>query len=173
MTGQRDGRPNWLDFFPFEERIMHDFRHTDDAVLIVDIGGGLGHVIESILDKYPGLKGRCILQDLPDTIKQVQSPRTSIEPMVHDFFTSQPIKGDIISVILCAMAKIVNIGARVYHLRNIMHDWPDQHCKAILERIIEVMEKGYSKIIINEMVMPNTGINLIATQVDVTVSFAT
>lgn len=93
MRGQREGRADWLDFFPFEERIVHGFRRTDDAVLIVDIGGGLGHVIEAILDKYPGLAGRYILQDLPDTIKQIISPRTGIEPMVHDFFTPQPIKG--------------------------------------------------------------------------------
>lgn len=100
MRGQREGRADWLDFFPFEERIVHGFQHTDDAVLIVDIGGGLGHVIESLLDKYPGLEGRCILQDLPDTIKQINSARTGIEPMVHDFFTPQPIKSDsIISTI--------------------------------------------------------------------------
>lgn len=95
MTAQRVGRADWLSFFPFEERIMDGFQRTDDAVLIVDIGGGVGHVIESILNKYPGLEGRCLLQDLPDTIKQIKSPRTGIELVVHDFFTSQPIKGDL------------------------------------------------------------------------------
>lgn len=96
MRGRREGQADWLDFFPFEERIVHGFESKDDAVLIVDIGGGLGHVIESILSKYPGLKGRCIVQDKPETIKRIESPRTGIEPMVHDFFTSQPIKGELI-----------------------------------------------------------------------------
>lgn len=94
MRARREGQANWLDFFPLEERIVHGFQTKDDAALIVDIGGGLGHVIESILDKYPDLKGRCILQDLPETIKRIESPRTGIEPMAHDFFLPQPIKGE-------------------------------------------------------------------------------
>lgn len=94
MRKQREGRADWLDFFPLEERILHGFQPKDDAVLIVDIGGGLGHELESILDKFPGLKGRCILQDLPETIKRIESPRAGIEPIVHDFFMPQPIKGE-------------------------------------------------------------------------------
>ena len=96
MKGRREGQADWLDFFPLEERIVNGFQRKDDAVLIVDIGGGLGHVIESILNKYPGLKGRCILQDISETIKRIESLRTGIEPMVHDFFLSQPIKGGFI-----------------------------------------------------------------------------
>ena len=100
MRKQREGRADWLDFFPLEERIMHGFQAKNDAVLMVDVGGGLGHELESILDKYPGLKGRCILQDLPETIKRIESPRAGIEPIVHAFFMSQPIKGEsIISTI--------------------------------------------------------------------------
>ncbi|MCJ1264483.1 hypothetical protein MMC22_004355 [Lobaria immixta] len=143
MRARREGQANWLDFFPLEERIVHGFQTKDDAVLIVDIGGGLGQVIESILDKYPDLKGRCILQDLPETIKRIESPRTGLEPMAHDFFLPQPIKG-----------------ARAYHLKSILHDWPDHQCKIILERTVAAMEKGYSKIIINETVLPNKGVNL-------------
>lgn len=69
-------------------------------------------------------------------------------------------------------AEIVNLGARAYHLKNVLHDWPDHQCQTILERIVAVMEKGYSKIIINEMVLPNTGASLISTQLDLAVSFA-
>ena len=93
MRAQRDGRVDWLDFYPFEERIVHGFQNKNDAVLMVDIGGGLGHVIESVLDKHPGLEGRCILQDLSETIKQSQPSKAGMEAMAHDFFSPQPIKG--------------------------------------------------------------------------------
>lgn len=100
MTSRRVGPAEWLKFFPFREHIMHGFQPTDDAVLIVDIGGGMGQVLEAILDEYPGLEGRCILQDLQETIKQIQSPRRNMELMVHDFFTPQPIKGDSIIFVI-------------------------------------------------------------------------
>lgn len=69
-------------------------------------------------------------------------------------------------------AKTVNVGARVYHLRNVMHDWPDRQCQLILEHVIAAMEKDYSKLLIHELVLPNVGANVIGTQVDLTVSFA-
>ncbi|MCJ1260780.1 hypothetical protein MMC22_000643 [Lobaria immixta] len=139
MKGRIEGQANWLDFFPLEDRIVQGFQTKNDAVSIVDIGGGFGYVLETVLDRYPGLKGRCVLQDLPGTIKQIKSPRT---------------------------------GARAYHLKNILHDWPDHQCKIILEQIIPAMEKGYSKIIIHDIVLPNQGVNMNSVQKDLTVSFS-
>lgn len=52
-----------------------------------------------------------------------------------------------------------------------MHDWPDRQCRIILERIIAAMEKGYSKLILNEMVLPNTGVNPLGAQMDLMVRF--
>lgn len=75
MRAQRDGRVDWLDFYPFEERIVHGFQNKYDAVLMVDTGGGLGHVIESVLDKHPGLEGRCITGSVRDD---------QAEPVVED-----------------------------------------------------------------------------------------
>lgn len=45
MGGYRQGRPSWMDsnFYPVEERLIKDMDTNDDAVLLVDIGGGLGH----------------------------------------------------------------------------------------------------------------------------------
>ena len=92
MTGQRDGRANWLDFFPFEERVARDFEGDDKAIMLVDVGGALGHEIEAIKTKYPKLPGRFLLQDLPDTIEQAL-PVPGMEVVAHDFFTEQPNKG--------------------------------------------------------------------------------
>ena len=92
MAGQRDGRVGWLDFFPFEERIARDFERSDGAVMLVDVGGARGYEIEAIKKKYPSLPGRFVLQDIPATIEQAL-PVPGMEPVVHDFFTEQPIKG--------------------------------------------------------------------------------
>lgn len=63
-------------------------------VALVDVGGANGHVLQQILNKYPQLPGRFVLQDLTQTVTRVPhdlSPR--IEVIAHDFFTPQPIKG--------------------------------------------------------------------------------
>ena len=96
MTGQRDGRPNWLDFYPFEERIAKGFQEGDGAVIFIDVGGARGHEVEAIKKKYPTLPGRFLLQDLPDTVAQAL-PVPGMEAIAHDFFTAQPIKGPCLS----------------------------------------------------------------------------
>ena len=92
MTGQRDGRANWLDFFPFEERVVKGFKGSDDAVMLIDVGGARGHEVEAIKKRYPTVPGRFLLQDLPGTIRQAL-PVPGMEAVAHDFFTRQPIKG--------------------------------------------------------------------------------
>ena len=54
----------------------------------------------------------------------------------------------------------------MYYLRNILHDWPDDKCVEILGHIAKALKPGYSKILLNEMVIPNQDAEIIATQVD-------
>ena len=58
-------------------------------------------------------------------------------------------------------------GSRVYYLRNILHDWPDDKSELILSQIAAAMTPGYSMILINELVIPDQGANAIATQLDI------
>lgn len=51
----------------------------------------------------------------------------------------------------------IQIGSRAYFLHSILHDWPDDVCESILSRIKEAMKPGYSRLLINENVMPSTG----------------
>lgn len=93
MTAQREGRDRWLDFFPFPERVGDGFQGGDSqAVMLVDIGGGIGHEVQAIKQYYPSLPGRFILQDTPETLKKAL-PVPSMETMEHDFFTKQPVAG--------------------------------------------------------------------------------
>lgn len=68
---------------------------TKDDVLLVDMGGSMGHDLSEFRRKWPQIPGRAVLQDLPEVVKQANSMNlpSSIETMSHDFFTEQPIKG--------------------------------------------------------------------------------
>ena len=50
------------------------------------------------------------------------------------------------------------LGARTYYLRSILHDWSDEKCLEILARIREAMAPGYSKLLLNEFVLPSKGV---------------
>lgn len=58
-------------------------------------------------------------------------------------------------------------GARAYFLHSVLHDWNDEACKKILTQIAVVMEPNYSKVLINENVIPNTDANWQATSEDI------
>ena len=44
-------------------------------------------------EQYLGLHGKLILQDLPETINSLTGELSGIDPMVYNFFDSQPVKG--------------------------------------------------------------------------------
>ena len=60
-----------------------------------------------------------------------------------------------------------HLGSRVYYLRNVLHDWPDDKSELILSQIAAAMTPGYSMILINELVIPNQGASALATQLDI------
>lgn len=58
------------------------------------------------------------------------------------------------------------LGARAYYLHSVLHDWPDADAVRILENLKPALTPGYSKVIINENIIPNTGADPIATALD-------
>jgi hypothetical protein len=96
MAGYLLGRPSWSEeeFYPVSERLLEGFDlDADDAVLLVDLGGGIGHYTEQFRSNFPYAPGRLILQDLSVVLCQAQGLHPRIERMNHDFFTEQPVKG--------------------------------------------------------------------------------
>lgn len=43
----------------------------------------------------------------------------------------------------------------MYHLHSVLHDWDDESCLKILANIKPAMRRGYSKILINDLVVPD------------------
>lgn len=95
MRGYRQGRKPWMapGFFPVKERLLDGLQTGDSSVLIVDIGGNLGHDLAEFHRFYPDTKGKLILQDLPVVIGKINGLDKAITPMEYDFHTEQPIKG--------------------------------------------------------------------------------
>ncbi|KAF3066413.1 Demethylsterigmatocystin 6-O-methyltransferase [Daldinia childiae] len=139
MAGYRQGRASWMDpeFFPVQEKLVDGADPSKEAVFLVDIGGSIGHDIAEFLTKHPSVPGRLILQDLPDVLQQIDTLDERIERMEHNFFTEQPIRG-----------------SRAYYMHSVLHDWPDEQCVQILTQLSKSMEPGYSKLLINENVIP-------------------
>ena len=49
------------------------------------------------------------------------------------------------------------IGARLYYLRYIAHDWPQEFNVALFTQLRKAMPPGYSRLIVHEWVLPETG----------------
>lgn len=56
-------------------------------------------------------------------------------------------------------------------MRGVLHDFPDDKCRIILKNIIDVLGPD-SLILIDDMVLPNTGVYWQTTQVDLTMMSA-
>ena len=94
MTGNQSSRPSWIDWYPIEERLLRGIKADDNAVVMIDIAGGRGHYLAAFRERFPYIKGRFILQEVPDVIDDIQNLDSSIERMKHDMFGPQPVKGN-------------------------------------------------------------------------------
>ncbi|KAK5203823.1 hypothetical protein LTS03_002419 [Exophiala xenobiotica] len=142
MSIRREGLVVWHETYPIADQLGPGADTNPEAVMLVDVGGGWGHDLKSLFKTHPGLSGRLILQDLPIIIGQVQSRSDTdgFELMSYDIFTPQPVKG-----------------ARAYYFHNICHDWPDTECIRFLTNTAKSMKKGYSRLLIDDYVLPNIG----------------
>jgi hypothetical protein len=105
---------------------------------LVDVAGGHGEVLISILRKYPQLKG--VLMDLGHVIAGAQKrlPSTGVQDRLQtvagDFFKTVP-RGD------------------AYIMKHIIHDWDDARAAQILTNIRTAMGDTRGKVILLEGVI--------------------
>lgn len=83
----------WFEIYPADRELNEGLKVGDDAVLLVDVGGGKGHDISQFRQRFANLSGKLILQDLPHTFRTLSLSLEGITLMEHDFFTEQPVKG--------------------------------------------------------------------------------
>ena len=139
MATQHIDQQSWIhnpELFPVKDFTLPS--NDQDRVLMVDVGGGGGHQCIALRRAHPELEGRIVLQDLPGTIAVADQETLKdlhIEPQAHDFTSPEPVTG-----------------AKVYYLRNVLHDWPDSTCMTILKHIRAAMSSD-SVIMIDEIVV--------------------
>ncbi|CBX98963.1 similar to o-methyltransferase [Plenodomus lingam JN3] len=143
MAENKKEAPKWVDGkIPTTDLILSEEELADSRVMLVDVGGGSGHQCEAIRKAFPHLKGRILVEDLPFMVNRIdkEHARTvGFEVVAHDFFKPQPIRG-----------------AKVYYMRNVIHDWDDERASAILQPTHEAMAKD-SVLFIDEIILPKVG----------------
>ena len=106
---------------------------------IVDVGGGTGNLLTTILQKYPGSRG--ILYDLPHVVREAA-------PMIQARGVA-----DRVTIESGSFFDAVPAGADAYLLSHIIHDWSEGQCLTILGNCRRAMKSG-SRLLIVEMVLP-------------------
>lgn len=153
MQGNRLGKPFWATWYPVRERLLSTFDVSDSLLFLVDIAGGTGHDLlrlqEELEKRDPEKhqilreKRALVLQDLPRVIDAVSEETgrllddAGVRRESYDFFRPQTI-----------------IGAHVYFMHFILHDFPDSTARQILYNTALGMEPNSSTLLLNEIVLP-------------------
>ena len=120
------------------EAVLNSYNFSG-ASKVVDVGGGHGILLASILKKHPHLNG--ILFEVPAVAEEAKSlidaygVANRCERASGDFINSIPAEGDI------------------YILKHIIHDWDDEQCITILSNCRKALAPG-GKVLVIEMVLP-------------------
>ncbi|KAK5175820.1 uncharacterized protein LTR77_000960 [Saxophila tyrrhenica] len=125
----------------------------EEVVLLVDVGGSDGFDIFNLRNAKPDMTGRLVLQDLPHTIESLDKRKLAaqgVEAMAYDMFAPQPLNG-----------------AKAYFLKMVLHDWPREQCQQALANLRDATTPGYSRILLNEIVVPDQGAGWFETSLDV------
>lgn len=173
MMHARDNLPVFVDVLDDMEELY--FSKSDkDTVLFVDVGGSRGPITTKVRQKYAHVPGRVVLQDQDYVISAAKKEPLpgfdKIETQVIDFFTTpNPIKGKYYSHQEPSWMQTYtsSIGARVYYLRNILHDWSDQKCIEILANVRPAMAANQSILLVDELVLPEKQAPLRESQLDI------
>ncbi len=124
--------------------------------LAVDVGGGRGDLIASILRGNPGMRG--ILFDLPQGIGEAEQllkdrgVASRCRVIAGSFFDSIPAGGD------------------VYIMSRVLHDFPDEKAAIILANCRKSIAEG-GTLLVRENVLPEQGASPMATKADLTMLF--
>ncbi|KDN70977.1 putative O-methyltransferase [Colletotrichum sublineola] len=136
----------------------YDFRHAlnggypwhqfdQSGHLVVDVGGGPGHVAIALAEKHLGL--RFEVQDLPETVAVGERScpdelKSRVKYRSHDSMTTQPPHD------------VADDESIAYFCRFILHDWSDKYARRILQGLASAL-RPQDRIVVNEVVVPDPG----------------
>ncbi|EDN91299.1 hypothetical protein SS1G_00702 [Sclerotinia sclerotiorum 1980 UF-70] len=162
MARYMQGQKTWLDIFPFEKEVGSWKPTNGEDVLLVNVGGNFGPLLEGLKAKIAGIESRIILQELPkdsnlrsgqdqphDGDAAAAREKPAVETTVHDIYTPQPVKS-----------------AKFYYIRSVFHDFQDEKCSSILRNIVPAMGTE-SVILIDEKIFPDSNVNWKMAQIDI------
>lgn len=112
---------------------------------IVDVGGGHGLLLATILERNPHLKGT--LYDEAHVIEgaksgPLQSVKGRCEMVAGNMFSSVPA------------------GADAYIMKHIIHDWPDDACVKILKACRKGVNPGGKLLVVDSVIQPGNEFNV-------------
>lgn len=129
-------RKHWSSFYPIQERLLDGA--AADGILMVDVGGNTGSQIAALREQFPDAPGKCMILDLPTGVPA--NPPAGTETCAHSFFEPFPPQAH---------------GARFYYMRWISHNWSQKELITMLTNIRGAMKPGYSKLVINDWIVPD------------------
>jgi len=121
-----------------------------DIKTVVDVGGGAGSLLAAILEKHEGKRGVLVEQQevLPDADRLLseRGVRDRCEFLGGSFFDPIAATGE------------------VWTMCQILHDWPDAECRAILQRCRDSM-RDTDRLLVMEILaipcQPNRGVAIL------------
>jgi ubiquinone/menaquinone biosynthesis C-methylase UbiE len=123
------------------EALVHAYDFSGISTLM-DVGGGQGTLLLATLQAHPSMQG--ILFDHPQTVEGARELiaqaglQERCRVMAGDFFVSLP-----------------SVGVDACILKQVLHDWNDQHCLTILSNCRRVLVPG-KQLLIAELVLPDS-----------------
>lgn len=135
-----------------DQAIVHGYDFSA-AGTIVDVAGGQGGLLTTILQAYPTTRG--ILFDQPSVIETARQ---------HHLTENFP---DRLGLLSGNIFEAVPAGADTYQLKQIMQDWEDGECIQILSNCRKAMKPGGRVLVMEEIITPGKKAPAIGALIDV------
>jgi len=104
---------------------------------VVDVGGGNGSLLATILERHPHLRGTVFDQE-------------GVLPSADEHLTERGVR-DRCELVAGSFLSSVDAAGDIWLLSQILHDWSDADCSIILSNVRERMTEG-NRLLVAEMV---------------------
>ena len=111
--------------------------------VLVDVGGGFGHLAIALLQRYPAMRARVL--DLPEVVAIAERHAAGEDPRILDRLSF--VGGDMFAEVPAA---------DTYVLKAIVHDWDDASCLRVLDNCRAQLSDG-GRILCGDNVLPPMG----------------